>query len=107
MGTNYFFSTKAWTRHHIGKKSHKWVFIFHGYEEDDFGVQLKSYDEWKAYLSNKEVKLYDESMEKVKLASFLKMVEQSLTDQENQKSSLLNGGWYDQYGYPFLNHYFS
>lgn len=65
MGTNY--SCRDKTRNskerHIGKKSCRWSFIFHGYEE--LGFSLKSYTEWKKYLLDSEVKIYDEYGKKI------------------------------------------
>jgi hypothetical protein len=105
MGTNYYCLHKKYGKRHIGKLSYKWAFVFHGYPEYDFGI--KSYDEWKRVLLDKQVTIISgESDVPIDKKGFLVRIEQSLAE---QKSTVMHNdeSWHDERGFAFLNREFS
>lgn len=103
MGTNYYCYKKYHEPKHIGKKSSGWAFIFHGYDEP--GFRITNYDEWKNFLSNDEVDVFDEYHEKVKIDDLFKMIDQSVPE---KKHPVANNRyeWSDKLNYSFKNIWF-
>ncbi len=104
MGTNYYCYEKNHRQKHIGKQSHRWRFLFHGYSTPDF--EIKSYSDWKKHLLSDEFEICDEGHEKIEKSDFFKMIEESISE---KKHSIEEGveGWYDEQGYCFFKDYFS
>jgi hypothetical protein len=104
MGTNYYCYKKYHESKHIGKKSCGWAFIFHGY--DEFGFKATSYDEWKKFLLNNEVDVFDEYHEKVEIDELFKMIDESISEKKHPVENNMFE-WSDELNYSFLNNEFS
>lgn len=104
MGMNYYCVHKNFGKRHIGKLSHKWAFVFHGYSEYDFGIRSSA--AWKQVLSLPDIKILDEEGTEIDKNDFFNRVLQSLPE---KKTTVTHDeeSWHDEHGFAFLNKYFS
>jgi hypothetical protein len=107
MGTNYFSLDvcrveKTLRVLHIGEKSMGRTFLFHGYDEDNF--KIKSFNDWKEYLLNGNVDIFDENWKKFDKNEFLKLILDSLSERRHDIEKH-NGYWRDERGFLFTDHY--
>jgi len=99
MGTNYYARegickecgvSKKET--HIGKSSYGWTFTFHSTDE------IRSYKEWIEFLSQKEVKIFNEYGDEVSLKDFKKMVSAKTDEKHNHAKEYPEGNYLDKEG---------
>lgn len=96
---NYYFLRTKVSTVHIGKKSSKSQFVFHGY--DDFDFKMKSYEDWKNFLLTNKIKIYDKCGKKIKISMFLKIIEDSRAFKEKEDLISDYPAWYDEEGFLF------
>ncbi len=109
MGTNYYAREDtcekcgvAKNETHIGKSSAGWTFTFHATED------IRSYKEWLMFLSQKDIKIFDEYDREVSLEEFKEMVESKRSAEHNHAKEYSNGGSYvDKEGNSMSPHEFS
>lgn len=80
MGTNYYAIEKSYKPNrqelHIGKSSAGWKFCFQGYlYEDDYCPHIQSIKDWKEYIKNNNMLIFDEYNERISSKDFWNMVE--------------------------------
>jgi len=95
VGTNYYAMIdvcekcgRAGERIHIGKSSAGWTFSFHATEK------IKSYADWLAFLSKKDIIIYDEYGEKISLEMFKKIIETKRSEPNNHAKEYPESGSY-------------
>ena len=84
MGTNYYAIKRKLSLYgsalHIGKSSAGWKFLFRGYqdEERNYGIDrlnINSIDDWKKYIKENNLAIFNEYDEEISYDDFFKMVE--------------------------------
>lgn len=85
MGVNYYAIKNKVSLYnypiHIGKSSAGWKFLFRGYVPiEDSELVLKSIEDWKEFLSNKEFVILDEYDRLISYEEFFNMVEQKQSE---------------------------
>ena len=84
MGTNYYTVPKKPTLYphnlHIGKSSGGWKFLFQGYQDYELEpfrhVNINSVEDWKKYLKENDVCIFNEYNEEIFYDEFFDMVEE-------------------------------
>lgn len=89
MGTNYYTVPKKPTLYphhlHIGKSSAGWKFLFQGYQgyelEYEKYININSVEDWKQYLKENDILIFDEYDQEVSYDDFFKMVEEKQSEE--------------------------
>lgn len=104
MGTNYYARYDIceccgrYDELHIGKSSFGWTFTFQAHEDE---VTIKSYKEWLEFLSNKEIKIFDEYGKEISLKEFKEMIENKTKEKHNHAKEYPEGSFLDEDGNSF------
>ena len=106
MGMNYFFIRKnSSLRYHIGKLSAGWAFLFRGYDNEE-GLTLKSFQDWKKILSDDNITVFTEEDEAIKTTMLLDKIKQSCHEKRQTVEDGDSKRWCDAEGFVFDRDYF-
>lgn len=99
MGTNYYAREKickccghAKKETHIGKSSAGWTFSFHSTDE------IRSFREWIDFLTQDDVKIFDEYEKETSLKDFIKLVNSKKNEKHNHAKEYPEGSFLDPEG---------
>ncbi len=102
MGTNYYAREEICNRcghakkeSHIGKSSAGWTFSFHALDD------IKSANEWFMFLSQKDVKIFDEYDIEVSYTDFVDLVLSKKKEKYSHAIEHPEGNFVDKHGYSF------
>ncbi len=108
MGTNYYAREEickccghALKSTHIGKSSFGWTFSFHALDD------IRSEIEWCMFLSQKDVKIFDEYDREISYIDFTELVNSKRKELNNHAKQYPEGCFLDKNGNSFSTHDFS
>lgn len=108
MGTNYYAIKRKLSLYnsaiHIGKSSAGWKFLFRGYQDREwnYGVDklnINSIDDWKKYIKEKDLAIFDEYDEEISYDDFFEFVEEK--QKEENKDNFVDCANIDGYRFSY------